>query len=310
MTKNAIKAIISVVLILTFVIALDMIVGVVGKMAFNNIPDNQSEFSRMNYSISKTEADCIILGSSHASHHYNPDIISDSLQMSVYNAGREGHGITYSLALFKAMLSRYTPKMVVLDVKYEESDEWLSRVRDLKPYLKEYPSAMETDVKINGSREYFRLMWNSYKYNSTFLSLLKTYVTGSSANYKCNGYDPIPVKASKVKGVREQEESVKAASPMYKECLAELSSLCKEKGVALFLISSPTLVRFKYKSPAEPVIDSLGLIYLDHFNDEYFLTHTELFRDEDHLFETGADEFSKRVSSEIINVINNKSFIE
>ena len=306
MTKNAIKAIISVALILTFVVVFDMIAGVVGKMAFKNIPDNQSHFSRMNYSISKAEADCIILGSSHASHHYNPDIISDSLQMTVYNAGREGHGITYSLALLKAMLSRYTPKMVILDVKYEESDEWLSRVRDLKPYFKEYPSAMETDVMINGSREHFRLMWNSYIYNSTFHPLLKSYITGSRAKYKCNGYDPIPVRESKVKGVKEQVEPVKAASPMYKECLAELSSLCNERGVALFLVSSPTLVRFKYKSPAEPVIDSLGLTYLNHFNDEFFLTHTELFRDGDHLFETGADEFTSKVCSELKKVINNK----
>lgn len=306
MSKDSIKALLSVLLILAFVIIIDLVVGIAGRIAFKNLPDNQEEFSRMNYGISKSEADCIILGSSHASHHYNPNILSDSLKMTVYNAGREGHGITYSLALLKAILSRHTPKMVVLDVKYEESDEWISRVRDLKPYFADYPSAFETDVKVNGSREHFRMMWNSYKYNSTFLSLLKPYVIGSSPNYKCNGYDPIPIKGAKVNVVKEQVEPVKATNPLFNECYAELASLCAENGITLITVSSPTLVRFKYQSQAIPIIDSLSLTYLDHFNDEYFLSHTELFRDGDHLFENGADIFSSMISSEIISIINKK----
>lgn len=306
MSKDSIKAILSVLMIIAFVIILDLVVGIAGRIAFKHLPDNQEEFSRMNYSISKSESDCIILGSSHASHHYNPDIFADSLRMTVYNAGREGHGITYSLALFKAIISRHTPKMVILDIKYEESDEWLCRVRDLKPYFKDYPSAFEIDVKVNGSSEPFRMMWNSYMYNSTFLSLLKSYMIGSRPNYKCNGYDPIPIKETKSNVVKDQVEPVKAANPLYNECLEELASICSEKGIMLMTVSSPTLVRFKYQSQATPIIDSLGLTFLDHFNDEYFLSHPELFRDGDHLFENGADIFSSMICSEILSVINKK----
>jgi len=291
-------------LILVYVIIIDVIIGITGKCVFKSLPDNQSEFSRVNYSISKTLADCIILGSSHASHHYNPDIFSDSLHMSVYNAGREGHGITYNLALLKAILSRHKPKMIILDIKYEESDDWISRVRDLKPYFKDYPSALETDVMVNGEKEYYRVMWNSYLYNSTILQLLYSYTKGANTNYKCNGYDPLPVRRNKVNIVKEQVEPVKAANPLYNVCLAELASICNENGIILITVSSPTLVNFKFKSPSINVIDSLGLTYLDHFNDEYFLSHTELFRDGDHLFENGADIFSSIISSEINKVIN------
>jgi hypothetical protein len=307
MSKDSIKAILSVLVVLAFVIILDLVVGVAGSAAFKNLPDNEEEFSREKYSISKTEAECIILGSSHASHHYNPEILSDSLQMTVYNAGRGGHGITYSLALFKAILSRYTPKLVVLDVKYEESDEWISRVRDLKPYFKDYPVAFETDVMVNGDRERYRMMWNSYVYNSTLITLVNTYLVGSNG-YKCNGYSPIPNTGKKNAKLKEQEESVQVANALYKDCFMELSSLCNEKGIILITVSSPTLVRFKYQSPAIPIIDSLGLIYLDHFNDEYFLNHTELFRDGDHLFENGADLFTSIVGSEIKNIINKKYY--
>ena len=306
MSKDSIKAILSVLLILAFVIIIDLVVGIAGRMAFKNLPVNQSEFSRVNYSITKAEADCIILGSSHASHHFNPEILSDSLKMTVFNAGREGHGITYNLALLKAILCRYTPKMVVLDVKYEESDEWLSRVRDLKPYFKDYPSAFETDVMVNGNKEHFRMLWNSYMYNSSVLGLLYSYLAGSSAK-DCNGFDPIPVNGKKNLVVKEQVDPVKVANPLYKECLSELSSLCEDNGITLVAVSSPTLVRFKYQSQAIPILDSLGITYLDHFNDDYFLSHTELFRDGDHLFVSGADQFSSIVGGEIHNIMNNKN---
>lgn len=309
MLREIIKSICSVLLVLFFVIIIDVIIGIVGDKTFKNLPDNQSEYSCVNYAISKTKADCIILGSSHARHHYNPEVFSDTLQMSVYNAGRGGHGITYSLALFRALLSRYTPKVVILDIKYEESEEWFSRVRDLKPYFEEYPSAFETDVKVNGRREKFRLKWNSYKYNSTIMSLLISYISGSGDidnNMKLNGYTPIPNRGNKNNVVKEQVDSVKVAPPLYRECLSELSSICEDKGIILITVSSPTLVKFKYQSPAIPIIDSLGLTYLDHFNDEYFLSHTELFRDGDHLYENGADLFSSKVSSEIKSIINKK----
>lgn len=308
MSKSSIQAICSVLLILAFVIIIDLLVGMVGRIAFKNLPDNQTELSRLNYGIAKTTADCIILGSSHASHHYNPVIISDSLNMTVYNAGEEGYGLTYSLALFKALLSRYTPKMVILDIKYEESEEWISRVRDLKPYFKEYPTAFETDVMINGNREHFRLLWNSYMYNSTLLRLLKSYITGNkSSSYRLDGYNPIPVKGNRTCAVRNQEVPAIAANPKYKDCLSELSLLCKQNGIALFAVSSPTLVKLKYESPAIPIINSLEITYLDHFNDDFFLAHTELFRDEDHMFETGADIFSEKISNEINRIINNRN---
>ena len=303
MTRPSIKAIGSVLLIITFVIIIDFIIGYLGNILFKNIPDNQTEYSRMNYSISKTEADCIVLGSSHASHHYNPDILQDSLNMTVYNAGRGGHGITYSLALFKAILSRHIPKMVILDIKYQETDEWISRVRDLRPYFKDYKYALETDVEVNGGSERIRMMWNSYRYNSTLLGLLNSYFTGAEA-IRCNGYDPIPVRKSKQPSIKIQEEPTRAVNPMYKECLTELASLCNDHNILLITVSSPTLVRLKYESPAVSIIDSLGISYLDHFNDEYFLDHIELFRDGDHLYETGANIFSMTIGSEIKDIIN------
>ena len=45
------------------------------------------------YVCEKVTEDIIIMGSSRASHHYVPEIISEELGMSCFNAGRDGNGI-------------------------------------------------------------------------------------------------------------------------------------------------------------------------------------------------------------------------
>jgi len=50
---------------------------------------------RTTYAINGVRSDILILGSSRATHHYNPSIIEDSLKMSAFNGGRDGCSIFY-----------------------------------------------------------------------------------------------------------------------------------------------------------------------------------------------------------------------
>ena len=61
-------------------------------------------------------ADLVILGSSRARNHYNPEILQDSLDMSCYNAGRSGCFLVYQRAQLDLILDRYTPKAIILEV--------------------------------------------------------------------------------------------------------------------------------------------------------------------------------------------------
>ena len=61
-------------------------------------------------------ANLVILGSSRARNHYNPEILQDSLDMSCYNAGRSGCFLVYQRAQLDLMLDRYTPKAIILEV--------------------------------------------------------------------------------------------------------------------------------------------------------------------------------------------------
>lgn len=56
------------------------------------------------------------MGSSRASHHYVPEIISEKLGMSCFNAGQDGNGIILQYGRWKMLSERYTPKLIIYDI--------------------------------------------------------------------------------------------------------------------------------------------------------------------------------------------------
>ena len=65
---------------------------------------------RNNYICDKMTDDVLIFGSSRAEHHYNAQMISDSLGVSCYNAGEGGCGIILAYGRLLMILERCTPK--------------------------------------------------------------------------------------------------------------------------------------------------------------------------------------------------------
>ena len=62
-------------------------------------------------------ADVVLMGTSRCHHHYVPSILSDTLGMSVYNAGVGGSDNIFSHYLvLRHVLSHHTPKVICLDV--------------------------------------------------------------------------------------------------------------------------------------------------------------------------------------------------
>ncbi len=72
-------------------------------------------YNRTTYAIDSTTADILVFGSSRANHHYVPEVFEDSLKMSFYNTGRDGNFLLYNTAIFKAIIKRHKPKIVILD---------------------------------------------------------------------------------------------------------------------------------------------------------------------------------------------------
>lgn len=72
--------------IVVFFMAVAIIDIIFGKCCDYMYEHSGSGDSRkINYAIRECNADVLILGSSRANHHYNPQILSDSLGLSAYN---------------------------------------------------------------------------------------------------------------------------------------------------------------------------------------------------------------------------------
>ena len=126
-----------------------------------------------NFISDEVDANILIFGSSRAAHHYVPSILSDSLDMSCYNCGLDGNGIIYGYGKLKTITARYYPKIVILDIQPTFdlfTNDNCKYLAPLRPYY-QYPGVDSLFWDINPS-ERWKMMSNSYRFNSKFLSIL------------------------------------------------------------------------------------------------------------------------------------------
>jgi len=74
--------------------------------------ESGSKTGGMINSVRKSEADVVILGSSRAKHHYDPDILQDVLGTSVVNAGCDGQELSLLLWFFVRFFKRIVAECV------------------------------------------------------------------------------------------------------------------------------------------------------------------------------------------------------
>ena len=130
---------------------------------------------RTTYALDSTNADIIILGSSRASHHYVPKIIKDSLGLSCYNTGRDGNFLLFNFAVFKSIVKRYSPKVVILDLNpfelYEAANSY-DGLSTLLPYYWDKPE-LRGIIELRSRVERYKMLSAVYPFNSKILAILK-----------------------------------------------------------------------------------------------------------------------------------------
>jgi len=114
---------------------------------------------RTTYVLDSTNAEILVFGSSRANHHYVSVIFEDSIGLSFYNSGREGNFLLYNYAVFKSVLSRYKPKIIIFDIFADElSTQKLEydRLSALLPYYKKKPEIREV-INLKSPFERYKL---------------------------------------------------------------------------------------------------------------------------------------------------------
>ena len=156
--------------------------------------------------------DVLIFGSSRAIHHYNPQIITDSLGLTCYNCGQDGNGIIFFYGLWQMIKEHHKPMIIIYNVctgfdLYEgESNQrylgWLRADYD-RPSIKSIFTAIEPT-------EENKMMSMLYRHNSKFMQVLTDYFH-PIFGIEGNGYLPMKGEMDRMK-IKDDNKEKNSAS--------------------------------------------------------------------------------------------------
>ncbi len=256
--------------------------------------------------IHHSNEDVLIFGSSRAIHHYNPQIIKDSLNMSCYNCGQNGNGIILFYGWWQLMKERHTPKIVIYDV-YPRFDYLIGE--DNHKYLGWLRSEYDTDsiqeiFEDIDTTEKYKMQSMMYRYNSKFLQNIVDFVH-PIFKIKGDGFlalkgemNKMKIKKGKKGGSHPEIDSLKLH--MIEKLIVDM----KKHDVQLFFVASPLW----YGSTGsefdaiQRICQQQDVKFYDFSDAPKYVRNNKLFKDGSHLNARGADEFTR----DLVGVLNFK----
>ncbi|MBE7179523.1 MAG: hypothetical protein INR69_24180, partial [Mucilaginibacter polytrichastri] len=242
-----------------------------------------------------------------------PAVLVKDTKLSCYNAGRDAQKIPFYTAVEEVILSRATPKLIILDVlPYElvTDNAKYERLTILLPYCKNHPELISY-IKEVSPFEPYKLFSQTYPFNSAlFISLynhlLEKKVEDTERGYQALTHVLTPEEMLDLSGRMKlyeaksgdygSEKFMDRKSVVYYERFLENA---RKKGIKTVVCISPSLfteqetfIKKKLKEVAEKYPN---VSFVDYSNDPKYQGRRELFSDQFHLNATGAHMFSEQM---------------
>lgn len=285
-------------LLLLSLIILDIIAGAIFNLLHENAIGGSTK--KNFYILKECDSDIIILGSSRASHHYVPDVISGLTGYSCYNCGEEGNGIVLGYARYQMIVQRYNPKVIVYEItpeydfKYDEDNS--KYLRYLKPYYGEEKVKEVVDL-FSDRKTQFELLSNMYRNNSAIIANIADNIINRGDN---NGYEPLwgqsvqnETKVHKSSQIVKDEKKIMLLNNMVKDA--------QKRGIMFMLVMSPSLGLIDSNTYKEAVCISnkYNIPFINYLSCEEITSNLSFFQDEGHMNDEGARRFSEIFSEEL-----------
>lgn len=288
-----------VTLFLIGLVVLDALVGVGARYFVSHAKGGDTGLS--NYICHQMKEECIIFGSSRGMHHYDPNIITDSLSLSCWNCSLDGNGIILMYGRYKLISARYNPKMILYDVQEGfdllkgDNHKYFGGLR----YYYDEPSIDTIFWSVDIS-ERFKMMSNCYRYNSQWLQLISDNIHPLQSDDK--GYRPMDKKMVYQPRVTKNKQKTGYEYDTLKLAFLEkLIVSCKSKGTKLIFAISP-----QYKThndevyaPLKKICKKYNIPLFNHFCDTMFVDNPDFFYDSVHMNRYGATKYTKILTKEI-----------
>ena len=296
------KVTIYIIGIILFLTMADIAIGYCCKYYIQN-HQLTGRYQPLDRLIKEVNTDIILIGNSAILNSLNPDIIEDSLSMTCYNGGITGQGIFFFETIIDCILQRHTPKMIVIGLRPEEVGGNLGEgIYDvLKPYYGMGYKSIDDHFNNANGFDRFLLHSNLLRYNTIWVRVL-LYMLFDNTAYPKNGFMPKEKSSSipQLRHIEVYEEPVKAKL----ECLERIILKCKAKGIDLVICFPPTLLSFKSENlpcvnAVKDLCNNYNIPCLIDYDNKDFISHPDLFYDNGHVNNKGADIYTRRVSQKL-----------
>ena len=296
------RYIVGILIFFVAVVACDIILGCVFDYLFTHAKGGDT--ASQHYVADVMQEQVIVMGSSRATHHYVPSVITDSTGLSCYNCGRDGNGIIYHYGRFLLLSQRYHPRMVIYDVSYafdivKEKDN-LKYVDFLKPFARR--DCIRQYVGEFAPKECWKQLSSMFRYNGKLGQIIMDNVRPLQQNL--NGYKPFhQVMDYEPEKEPETEMTVDTLKLYY---LQSLIRKCKADNVALLVCVSPLYLADDAER-YEPVLQLClkeHVPFVSYYRDPMLSCDRKYYKDQIHLNDTGATLYTRSLMRYIKDVLD------
>lgn len=289
------------------VVVADRLIGIgLRKMYFMQHFGNRFNIT---YALDSTKANLLILGNSRAAHHYVSSVFEDSLNLSCFNTGRDGEGISFNYALLSGIVKRYIPRTVILDFNTESYYKKRVVADDLTSLLPYYGTHSGIRAILIQQKKFETLKQLSaiYPFNSTILSSAMG-ISATSLNPLLKGYIPLTGRLNDSISLKISDLNNREIDLLKWRDFTNLIDCCKQNNIKLIVVQSPRFSIQKndrIKNMADSLLTSENVSFFDYKSDPFFLNHSEYFKDAAHLNKEGANLFSSKLVKAIAGELKN-----
>lgn len=257
----------------------------------------------------KDSLDVVILGSSRANHHLNPEAFSNK----AYNMGQDGKQMAFYWTTLKMLPKTKSQTFIInIDTKNIFDSEYSGEdIRSLAYKFHQNQTIKDELQRYNQFNPLIHYYW-SISYNSKFFSIIKNYLFPRYDSNKYIGFEPIKLNANQ-KSIRNKlfESSpindckIENPNPIPNQIALEYLKLivdfCNTYKKSLHIVTSP-MKNDPCKADNEKlkeIMHDLSVNYWDHSDFFQSNNNPNIWKDFTHLSAEGADQFSKYFANQI-----------
>ena len=298
------RFIIKIVVFFLIIAVIDQIGG--RALKYIDVHSQYGDAFTREYIVSRCTEDMIIMGSSRGNHHYDPQIMSDSLKLSCFNCSYDALGILNMYGRYLLMTRKHIPKVLIYDVFapndiYGDENDHLKFLDGIKQYANT-PQVMSIFNDI-APVESYKLQSRLYQYNTKLFYMLSE-IKGKFTPAKL-GYLPLDGTMEHIPALYVAEYTNQQPDSVKMKYMRKLIHEARRKGTKIIFCISPRYGTTP-NSDLDPIIKLAKeekVPLLNHYTDKRFTTKKEYFKDSFHLNRTGATAYTKMIVGEIKQLI-------